>query len=144
MKTKGKISLQFRLLAFAAALGFANVYAMLWRAVGLPLVWWAAVVCALLGLLSEWGLFAWVKRTGKERAKLVAEYGDKVPVGDCHGLRPRNDMDGSRGVGRWIWTEVGEEDHEQFWVCSACGEHSYFTSNYCSDCGVKMEQEGEA
>ncbi len=65
MKTKIKISLQFRLLAFAAALGFANVYAMLWRAVGLPLAWWATVVCALLGLLSEWGLFAWITKGAK-------------------------------------------------------------------------------
>ncbi len=65
MKTKVKISLQFYLLSLMAALGFAIVYAVIWRLVGLPLAWWAAVVCALLGLLSEWGLFAWITKGAK-------------------------------------------------------------------------------
>lgn len=81
VKTKVKISLQFYLLTFMAALGFSDVYAVIWRLVGLPLAWWAAVVCALLGLLSEWGLLAWVEKTGKERAKLAAEHVNEVEAG---------------------------------------------------------------
>lgn len=41
--------------------------------------------------------------------------------------------------GAWIWTENGEEDYEQYWVCSCCHEKSYWKSKFCSDCGAKMK-----
>ncbi|MBQ5601819.1 MAG: hypothetical protein IIU77_03230 [Clostridia bacterium] len=41
--------------------------------------------------------------------------------------------------GEWIWTENGEADYEQYWVCSVCGEKSYIETKYCSDCGAKMD-----
>lgn len=41
--------------------------------------------------------------------------------------------------GEWIWTENGEADYEQFWVCSVCGEKSYIETKFCSDCGAKMD-----
>lgn len=41
--------------------------------------------------------------------------------------------------GEWIWTENGEEDYEQYWVCSCCHEKSYWESKFCSDCGAKMK-----
>ena len=41
--------------------------------------------------------------------------------------------------GEWIWTENGEEDYEQYWVCSCCHEKSYWKSKFCSDCGAKMK-----
>ena len=40
--------------------------------------------------------------------------------------------------GEWIWTENGEEDYEQYWVCSCCHEKSYWESKFCSECGAKM------
>ena len=40
--------------------------------------------------------------------------------------------------GEWIWTENGEADYEQFWVCSVCKEKSYIKTKFCSDCGAKM------
>ena len=43
--------------------------------------------------------------------------------------------------GEWRWTETGEADYEQFWVCSVCGEKSYWKSNYCENCGAKMDGE---
>ena len=43
--------------------------------------------------------------------------------------------------GRWVWTETGEEDYEQYWACSKCGEHTYFITNFCSNCGAKMDLE---
>ena len=41
--------------------------------------------------------------------------------------------------GEWIWTENGEADYEQFWVCSVCGEKDYIETNYCPNCGAKMD-----
>ena len=41
--------------------------------------------------------------------------------------------------GEWIWTENGEEDYEQYWVCSCCHEKSYWKSKFCSDCGANMK-----
>ena len=41
--------------------------------------------------------------------------------------------------GEWIWTESGEADYEQFWVCSVCKEKSYIKTKFCSDCGARME-----
>ena len=41
--------------------------------------------------------------------------------------------------GEWIWTENGQEDYEQYWVCTVCKEKSYFKTNFCSDCGAKMD-----
>lgn len=42
--------------------------------------------------------------------------------------------------GEWTWTENGEADYEQYWVCSVCGEKSYIETKYCSDCGAKMDK----
>ena len=40
--------------------------------------------------------------------------------------------------GEWVWTENGEEDYEQYWVCSCCHEKSYWESKFCPECGAKM------
>ena len=45
--------------------------------------------------------------------------------------------------GRWIWTETGNEDYEQFWVCSVCGEHDFYEAKYCPNCGARMEVDDE-
>lgn len=43
-----------------------------------------------------------------------------------------------RKKGEWIWTETGDADYEQYWVCSECSEHNYYESNYCPNCGADM------
>ena len=45
--------------------------------------------------------------------------------------------------GRWIWNEEGEIDWEQFYRCSNCGDKEYWESNYCPNCGAKMDLEEE-
>ena len=44
--------------------------------------------------------------------------------------------------GEWVWTETGDEDYEQFWVCSVCGEHDFYEANYCPNCGARMDEHG--
>ena len=44
-----------------------------------------------------------------------------------------------RPVGKWNWTVEGDEDYEQFWVCSRCGAKMHFATNYCPNCGAKMK-----
>ena len=43
--------------------------------------------------------------------------------------------------GRWIWNEEGEVDWEQFYRCSNCGDKEYWESNFCPNCGAKMDLE---
>ena len=43
--------------------------------------------------------------------------------------------------GRWIWNEDGEIDWEQFYRCSNCGDKEYWESNFCPNCGAKMDLE---
>ena len=43
--------------------------------------------------------------------------------------------------GRWIWNEEGEIDWEQFYRCSNCGDKEYWESNFCPNCGAKMDLE---
>ena len=42
---------------------------------------------------------------------------------------------------RWIWNEEGEMDWEQFYRCSNCGDKEYWESNFCPNCGAKMDLE---
>ena len=43
--------------------------------------------------------------------------------------------------GRWIWNEEGEIDWEKFYRCSNCGDKEYWESNFCPNCGAKMDLE---
>ena len=43
--------------------------------------------------------------------------------------------------GQWIWNEEGEIDWEQFYRCSNCGNKEYWESNFCPNCGAKMDLE---
>ena len=43
--------------------------------------------------------------------------------------------------GRGIWNEEGEIDWEQFYRCSNCGDKEYWESNFCPNCGAKMDLE---
>ena len=54
---------------------------------------------------------------------------DKAPTEDVQKIRH----------GEWIWQESGEEDYEQYYVCSICKEKCYFKAKFCADCGAKMD-----
>ena len=43
--------------------------------------------------------------------------------------------------GWWTWNEEGEIDWEQFYRCSNCGDKEYWESNFCPNCGAKMDLE---
>lgn len=44
--------------------------------------------------------------------------------------------------GRWVWSEHGELDYEQYWNCSECGDSTFFKTNYCPNCGATMDGDG--
>jgi len=59
------------------------------------------------------------------------EYLKRVPAADVREVEK----------GKWIWTETGRADYEQFWVCSECGDHTFIESNFCPKCGADMRPE---
>ena len=42
--------------------------------------------------------------------------------------------------GEWLCAET---DDEQFFLCSVCNDKEYWESNYCPNCGGKMDAEQE-
>lgn len=42
--------------------------------------------------------------------------------------------------GEWLCAET---DDEQFFLCSVCNDKEYWESNYCPNCGAKMDDEQE-
>lgn len=42
--------------------------------------------------------------------------------------------------GEWLCAET---DDEQFFLCSVCNDKEYWESNYCPNCGAKMDAEQE-
>ena len=40
--------------------------------------------------------------------------------------------------GEWLCAET---DDEQFFLCSVCNDKEYWESNYCPNCGAKMDIE---
>lgn len=42
--------------------------------------------------------------------------------------------------GEWLCAET---DDEQFFLCSVCNNKEYWESNYCPNCGAKMDVEQE-
>ena len=44
--------------------------------------------------------------------------------------------------GRWLWQKDGEADYEQYWMCSECKDVTFFKTNYCPNCGAKMDGDG--
>ena len=44
--------------------------------------------------------------------------------------------------GRWIYTEDTEFELDDYWLCSKCNKHTYFQTNYCDNCGAKMDGDG--
>ena len=41
--------------------------------------------------------------------------------------------------GRWLYVDT---DTEQFFLCNRCKKKEYWESNYCPNCGGKMDLEG--
>lgn len=41
--------------------------------------------------------------------------------------------------GEWVRIEKGTDDIDQYWICSKCGDYTYFETNYCPNCGCKMD-----
>ena len=41
--------------------------------------------------------------------------------------------------GRWMCVDT---DTEQFFLCNRCKKKEYWESNYCPNCGAKMDLEG--
>ena len=71
----------------------------------------------------------------KEKTKIV----EKV----CQAIIDKkvNSIDDISIVKHGYWVEVTKNTS---WKCSECGELSCCKANYCPDCGVKMDQEGES
>ena len=40
--------------------------------------------------------------------------------------------------GRWVCVDT---DNEQFFICNRCKRKEYWESNYCPNCGAKMDAE---
>ena len=54
---------------------------------------------------------------------------DKIPVADVAPVVH----------GRWLCVDT---DIEQFFLCNRCKKKEYWESNYCPNCGAKMDEEG--
>lgn len=53
---------------------------------------------------------------------------DEIPAADVSLVRH----------GRWLCVDI---DTEQFFLCNICEKKEYWESNYCPNCGAKMDLE---
>ena len=56
----------------------------------------------------------------------VMEYAENLPTADVEPVRH----------GRWICVDT---DTEQFFLCNRCKKKEYWESNYCPNCGCRMD-----
>ena len=79
-----------------------------------------------------------VKYAGDVHAELLkagwdcctaAEFLNNIPDADVVPVRH----------GRWLCVDT---DTEQFFLCNRCKKKEYWESNYCPNCGCKMDLEG--
>lgn len=59
-------------------------------------------------------------------------------LGDDYDLSRLRDLVQADRDGR-----CAETDDEQFFLCSVCNDKEYWESNYCPNCGAKMDAEQE-
>ena len=62
-------------------------------------------------------------------ADLVDTFAD-IPAADVAPVRH----------GRWLCVDT---DTEQFFLCDRCKKKEYWESNYCPNCGCRMDKEAE-
>ena len=55
-----------------------------------------------------------------------SQYIEIIPVADVASVRH----------GRWLCVDT---DTEQFFLCNRCKKKEYWESNYCPNCGAKMD-----
>ena len=66
------------------------------------------------------------------------EWGSRTPTGECiiNAIKSVPSVEPERKPGKWVENKWGEE------TCSECGyTHKAEGSNYCPNCGAKMEVE---
>lgn len=54
---------QVFLLILLSTFGLCAIYYMLWTAADLPMEWWMYIMVPLLATLTDFGLFAWIRKT---------------------------------------------------------------------------------
>ena len=60
----------------------------------------------------------------------VLEYAENLPAADVSPVRH----------GRWLCVDT---DTEQFFLCNRCKKKEYWESDYCPNCGAKMDEVSE-
>ena len=78
--------------------------------------------------------YAWASPVRNEQRVTVdaddVQFGvDKIPSADVAPVQH----------GRWLCVDT---DTEQFFLCNRCKKKEYWESNYCPNCGAKMDLEG--
>ena len=91
-----------------------------------------------------------IRMTAKEAEKILFNIADYVEFDEDYGVLFRAPLVDAtvRAVkalreevvhGRWTYTD-GE--YEIYMICSECGWDSDFRTNYCPNCGAKMDGDG--
>ena len=63
-----------------------------------------------------------------EKGEGLSLYIKRIPAADVAEVRH----------GRWLCVDT---DTEQFFLCNRCKKKEYWESNYCPNCGAKMDEE---
>ena len=63
--------------------------------------------------------------------------GERAIIEDCKGIINSMPTVNTEKHGHWVWSE-----DEEVWKCSLCelGD-DFLISNYCKDCGAKMDED---
>lgn len=74
------------------------------------------------------------------------EWGNRTPIGECinEAIKRMPSVESERKPGKWIEHRWAEEENGLLipnWECSLCGMWERKTSDYCPNCGAKMEAE---
>ena len=71
-----------------------------------------------------------------ERNPILTEFSRENPA-YCKKIMKAADVAPVRH-GRWLCVDT---DTEQFFLCNRCNKKEYWESNYCPNCGAKMDEE---
>ena len=67
---------------------------------------------------------------GVSHAIIASRLLDEIPAADVSPVRH----------GRWLYVDT---DIEQFFLCNRCKQKEYWESDYCPNCGAKMDLEAQ-